>query len=163
MSSENHKTEFRSSTKQSRLENGDSSLPLAARRSPNMVGLPGNAGSTTTQGGLIASWESARVYRSLWTTSSTFANRTQCVSSLCRLDLILGDYPTIDSRINEHPSCQTSPSDPVNRHSDLYAAAIRTILPAHLDILPEENYIHLECLLKSNESESNCFRAHWIS
>jgi hypothetical protein len=34
MSSENHKTEFRSSTKQSRLENGDSSLPLAARRSP---------------------------------------------------------------------------------------------------------------------------------
>jgi len=31
--------------------------------------------------------------------------------------------------------------------------------PPHLDILPEERYCHLECLLKSKASESNCFRA----
>ena len=31
----------------------------------------------------------------------------------------------------------------------------------HLDILPEQRYIRLECLLKSKTSASNCFKALW--
>ena len=36
-------------------------------------------------------------------------------------------------------------------------------LVAHLDILLEELYRHLECLLKKRKSASSCCRVRWIS
>jgi len=58
--------------------------------------------------------------------------------------------------VSRRSSISREPTPTMNR-----AAEIQSL--SHLDILPEAQYPHLECLLKNRANGSNSSRGHWIS